>query len=156
MCNYETKVFDLHMFEFTFVMSQEELVFTKLCQDQACNAMMFLYGFSVDEDAVEVHTHYSFHNKVLKDLICHCLEDRRTVCKAKEHHQWFEQSMTHPKCSFPLITLFHSHILISPSHIQLCEVLCTMKLTHKVQNETKGVAILDSHCIKGMIILDNA
>jgi len=122
----------LHVLEFTFVVSQEELVLTKSCQDQACDATMFIYGFSVDEDIIEVHTYYSFHNEVLKDLIHHCLEGRRTICKAKEHHQWFEQPTAHPKCSLPLITLLHSHILITPSHVQLCEVPCIMKLIDKV------------------------
>jgi len=64
-------------------------MFAKSCQDQVCDVMMFVYGFSVDEDIVKVHAHYSFHNKVLKDHIHHCLEGRRTVCRAKEHHQWF-------------------------------------------------------------------
>jgi len=114
MCDYESKVFDLHALEFTFVMSQEELVFAKSLQDQTHNATMLLHGFSVDEDVVKVHTDHFFHNKVLKDLIHHCPEGRRTVCKAKEHHQWFEQPVTCLKCSFPFITVLYSHILITP------------------------------------------
>jgi len=118
------------------------------------NVTVLLHGFSVDEDVVKVHADHSFYNKVLKDLIHHCLEGRRTVCKAKEHHQWFEQLAMHLKCSLPLITFLHSHILIPPLHIQLCEVLGTTKLVDKVQNERKQVAILDHHCIEGMIVLD--
>ena len=49
----------------------------------------------------------------------------------------------------------HSHILINPSHIQLCEVFHAMKLADKVQNERKGVVIIDSHCIEGAITLDD-
>jgi len=113
-------------------MSQEELVFMKLLQDQTHNVMMLLHGFSVDEDVVEVHTDHSLHDEVLKDLIHHFLEGRRTVCKAKEHHLWFEQPVTCPKCSLPFVTFLHLHILIPPLHIQLCEVLGTMKLVDKV------------------------
>jgi len=49
-----------------------------------------------------------------------------------EHHQWFKQPMTHPKCSLPFITFPHLHILIPPLHIQLREVLGAMKLVDKV------------------------
>ena len=83
MHNYESKVFDLCVLEFAFVMLQEELVFMKSLQDQMCNATVLLHGFSVDEDVVKVHADHSFHNKVLKDLIHHYLEGRRTVCKPK-------------------------------------------------------------------------
>jgi len=118
VCNYKSKVFDLCALEIAFVMSQEEIVFAESLQDQMCNAMVLLHGFSVDEDVVEVHADHSFHNEVLKDLIHHCLEGRRTVCKAKEHHQWFEQPVTHLKHSLPLVTFLHSHILVPPLHIQ--------------------------------------
>jgi len=107
MHDYKSKVFNLCALEFTFVMSQEEVVFTKSLQDQTCNAMVLLHGFSLDEDVVEVHADNSLHNKVLKDLIHHFLEGRRTVCKAKEHHQWFEQPTTCLKHSLPLITFLH-------------------------------------------------
>ena len=156
MHNYKSKVFDLCALKFAFVMSQEKLVFAKSLQDQPCNAMVLLHGFSVDEDVIEVHTDHSLHNKVLKDLIHHCLEDRRTVCKAKEHHQWFKQLTTHPKCSLPLVTFLHLHILVPPSHVQFCEVLGAMKLIDKVQNKRERVVILDRHCIEGMIVLDEA
>jgi len=146
----------LCVLEFAFVMLQEELVFVELLQDQTCNVMVLLHGFSVDEDVIEVHADHSFHNRVLKDLIHHCLKGRRTVCKAKEHHQWFEQPTTHPKCSLPLITFLHLHILVPPSHIQFREVLGTAKLVDKVQNEKEQVVILDHHCIEGMIVLDEA
>jgi len=102
MCDYKSKVFDLCALKFAFVMSQEKIVFAKSLQDQTCNATVLLHSLSVDEDVIEVYTDHSFHNEVLKDLIHHCLEGRRTVCKAKEHHQWFEQPTTRPKCSLPL------------------------------------------------------
>jgi len=156
MCDYKSKVFDLCVLEFAFVMLQEELVFVELLQDQTCNAMVLLHGFSVNEDVVEVHTDHSFHNEVLKDLIHHCLEGKRTVCKAKEHHQWFKQPATCLKCSLPLITFLHSHILVPPLHIQFCEVLGAAKLVDKVRNEREWVAILDRHCIEGAIVLDEA
>jgi len=156
VCDYESKVFDLCVLEFAFAMSQEELVFMKSLQDQTCNAMVLIPGFSVDEDVVKVHADHSIHNKVLKDLIHHCLEGGRTVCKAKEHHQWFEQPVTCLKCSLLFVTFLHSHILIPPSHIQLHEVFCAAKLVDKVQNERKRVAILDHHCIEGTIILGDA
>jgi len=60
-------------------MLQEEFVFAKSCQDQACDATMLIYGFSVDENIIEVHAQYSFHNEVLKYLIHHCLKGRRTI-----------------------------------------------------------------------------
>jgi len=154
--DYKSKVFDLCVVKFAFVMSQEELVFMESLQDQMCNAMVLLNGFSIDEDVIEVHTDHSFHNKVLKDHIHHCLEGRRTVCKAKEHHQWFKQPPTHLKHSLPLVTILHSHILVPPSHIQFCEVLGTVKLVDKVQNEREQVVILDHHCIEGTIVLDEA
>jgi len=156
MCDYKSKVFNLCALEFTFVMLQEELMFIKLFQDQTCNDIVLLHGFGIDEDFIKVHTDHSLHDEVLKDLIHHCLKGRRTVCKAKEHHQWFKHPTTCLKCSLPFITFLHSHILIPPSHIQFCEVLGTTKLVDKVRNERKWVVILDCYCIESVIVLDEA
>ena len=62
-------------------------------------------------------------NEILEDVVHHRLEGSRAVGEAKEHNQGFEEALVRPEGSLPLVSLFDPYIVISPSYIQLGEVL---------------------------------
>ena len=96
---------------------------------------MFGNGFREDQDIVEVHTYNTFSNQILEDVIHHHLEGGRGIGQSKKHHQGFEKSLICTKSCLPLITIFHTHIIVSPTNIELCEVLGSSELVYKVQNQ---------------------
>src|ERR1700733_9631856 len=53
----------------------------------------------------------------------------------KKHHQWLEKSTIHMKGCLPLITFFHTHIIVSPTNITFSEILPSSKLIHEVRNQ---------------------
>src|ERR1700733_4120431 len=107
-------------------------MFVKSLQDNAGVSMMFGDGFREDQDIVEVHIYDAFSNQVLEDVIHHCLEGGRGIGQSKKHHQWLEKSTIHMKGCLPLITFFHTHIIVSPTNIEFSEILRSSKLIHKV------------------------
>jgi hypothetical protein len=59
----------------------------------------------------------------MKNLIHHCLEGGGTVCKTKVHHQRLEETAVSTKGGLPFIALLNAHVVVSPSDVQLREVL---------------------------------
>ena len=70
-----------------------------------------------------INSYMTLVNEMSEDVIHHCLEGSQAVGEAKEHKQGFEEAPIHLEGSLPLISLFDPYIVISPSYIQLCEVL---------------------------------
>ena len=62
-------------------------------------------------------------DEIFENAIHHRLEGGWVVGEAKEHVQGFKEALICPESSFPLISLFDLYIVISPSYVQLCEVL---------------------------------
>ena len=62
-------------------------------------------------------------NEILEDVIHHHLEGSQAVGEAKEHDQGFEEASICLEGGLPLVSLFDPYIVISPSYVQLCEVL---------------------------------
>jgi hypothetical protein len=112
-------------------MTKVQLVLTKLFKNDSCDSLMFRNGFHVDEDIVKVDADNTFHNQILEDVVHHRLEGRWGVGESEKHHQWFIEAMIHSKHCLPLVTLFHVHILVPPSHIKLDEVHCTAQLIYE-------------------------
>src|ERR1700733_108125 len=96
---------------------------------------MFSNGLREDEDVIEIDAYHALVNEVLEDVIHHGLEGRRGVGESKEHHQWFEQAMICAKCSLPFVALLHLHIVVPPSHVKLCEILCTSQLVNELRDQ---------------------
>ena len=62
-------------------------------------------------------------NEIFEDVIHHHLEGSWAVGEAKEHDQGFEEALICLEGGLPLISLSDPYIVISPSYVQLCEVL---------------------------------
>ena len=86
----------------------------------------------------------------------HRLEGSRAVGEAKEHNQGFEKAPIRPEGSFPLVSLFDPHIVISPSYVQLCEVLGlgVRDLVDDIRDKGEWIGILHCHRVKLSVILE--
>ena len=91
-------------------------------QDPGHDLLMVFDRASAYQDIIHIDCHISFINKVLEDVIHHGLEGGWTVGEAKEHDQGFEEALIHLEGGFPLVSLFDSHIVVSPMYIQFCKV----------------------------------
>ena len=96
---------------------------------------MFSDSFCEDQNVVKVQTHNAFLNQILEDVIHHHLEGRWGIGQSKKHHKGFDESSICMKGHLPFITVFHTHVIVSPPNIKFCEVLGSSKLVYKVQNQ---------------------
>src|SRR6202041_517464 len=80
---------------------------------------MFLHGFGVDQDVVEVG-----NTKVIK-IFLQCavdirLERSRGVRQSKRHDKVLKMTIARPKGSFPFFTESNSEKIVGCSEIDLC------------------------------------
>ncbi|KAG5334842.1 hypothetical protein C0989_002805 [Termitomyces sp. Mn162] len=87
--------------------------------------LLWFECFGVDEDVVDIYTHYALCNEVLEDVIHHGLESGRAVGESEEHNKQLEQSLVGPEGGLPLISFLDMHIVVAPLDIQFNEVLHT-------------------------------
>ena len=57
------------------------------------------------------------------------------AAKSEKHHRWFEQSKRCDKGSLPLVTLFISNVIISPSYVKLGEERELAEIVDEVRNK---------------------
>ena len=84
---------------------------------------MVFYRPGVYQDVIHVDGYMTLINEIFENDIHHCLEGSRAVGEAKEHDQGFKETSICQEGSFPLVSLSDFYVVISPSYIQLCEVL---------------------------------
>ena len=127
-------------------------------QDSGHNLPIVFDRVSVYQDIVHIDRHVSFINKVLEDVVHHGLEGGRAVGEAEEHDQGFEEAPIRLEGSFPLISLFDSHIVVSPTYIQSCKVpgLGVRNPVDNVRYEGQQVGVLHCHCIELSVVLDKS
>ena len=86
-------------------------------------------------------------NEIFENVVHHHLEGSRAIGEAKEHDQGFEEASIHPEGGLPLVSLFDPYMVISPSYVQLCEVLGfgVRDLVDDIQDEGEWIGILHCH-----------
>ena len=107
----------------------------------------------MNEEIIHVNDKPSFCNHVMKGVIHEVLESGRGIGETKEHHGWFIEFLMCDKGSFPLMPIFDSDIIVSPSNIKLGEDFRPLEFIDKVGNEGKRVCITDSVFINIAIVL---
>ncbi|KAG5349611.1 hypothetical protein C0989_002761 [Termitomyces sp. Mn162] len=75
-------------------------------------ALYWLECFSVDEDVIKVHAHYTLCNEVPEDVVHHGLKGGQAVGKTKEYDKWLEQFLVGLKGHLPLISFLNAHIIV--------------------------------------------
>ena len=147
------EVLYLGLLKLTLVRLQEQLVFLKQFQDSSCDLPMLFKGLHENEDVIQIHHHYSFHNEFSENVVHHGLEGGRTVSEAEEHHQWLKQSVVGAEGGLPFIPFFHVDVIETPSDIQLCEVSCPSEFLYQLGDEREWVLVLHCDGIQGTVVL---
>src|SRR5467141_1853892 len=82
----------------------------------------------------------------------------QAVSDTKEHDERFKKALVRLKGHLPLISIFDSHVVVSPSDIQFGEVLCFGSRHHieDVRDQGQGVGVIYGQCIELMVVLDKA
>ncbi|KAG5733786.1 hypothetical protein E4T56_gene8207 [Termitomyces sp. T112] len=133
-----------------------ELVMAEAFQDEAHDLAVLLQCFGVDENVVEVYAHYAFGNKVLEDVVHHCLEGGQAIGESKEHNKRFEQSPVGLEGSLPLVSLLDACIIVSLPDIQFGEVLHTLEVDDELRDEGEVVVVLHGHGIENLEVLNQS
>ncbi|KAF8229155.1 hypothetical protein L208DRAFT_1287910, partial [Tricholoma matsutake] len=149
----ESEVLDRCLLKLALVMSQKQLVHMKALQDKVRNAPMFVDQFCKDEDVIQVDTDHSLHNEILKNVIHHHLECGRGVCESEKHRQGFEKPTICAKSGFPLVTPFHAHIVVPPSHVEFCKVRNAPMFVDQFCRDEDRISVFDHEGIESAIIL---
>ena len=104
-----------------------------------------------DHDVVNVDNDHILH--VCKDLVHHCLEGSRGVAKSEEHDGGFEGSAMAYESGLPFVPFLYTDIVVSPTEINLSEILQALELVDKLGDEQDGVVVLNHMFIQIPIIL---
>ena len=92
-------------------------------KDFACDSVVVVKVFGVDEDVVHVADEFPTADEVLEDVIHHGLECCGGVTQAEEHYLGFIQPTVGGEGGFPFITLFDLNIVEAPVEVQSSEPL---------------------------------
>ena len=114
------------------------------------------YRPGVYQDVVHVNSYMTIIHEILQVVIHHCLEGGQAVGQAKEHDQGFEEASIRPEGGLPLVSLFDPYIVISPSYVQLCEVLgfIVRDPVDDIWDKGEWIGIFHHHRVKLSVILD--
>ena len=85
----------------------------------------------VNEEIIHVNDKPSFCDHVAKGVIHEALESGRGIGETKEHHDWFKESFMCDEGSFPLMPIFDSDIIVSPSNVELGEDFCLLEFIYQ-------------------------
>ena len=110
----------------------------------------------VDKEVIHVNDEPSFGDHISEGVIHKMLEGGRGVGETEEHYGRFEESFMSDESSFPLMSIFDSDIVISPSDIELGEYLCPFEFIDEIRNKWEGVSIADCVFIDVSIVLTGA
>src|SRR5437660_1500967 len=91
-----------------------------------------------------------------KHVIYHLLEHARAVAHSKEHHDRFIRSDECDEGSFPLVTTFDAHIVVTPTEVHLSVHVTPFELIDQLRDKRQRVIIADGAIIQILIISHHA
>ena len=119
----------------------------------------FGLGFGVwegNEEVVHVDDKPSFSNHVLEQVTHESLECSGGVAEAKEHDHWFKESFVGDEGYLPLMTIFYTDVVVTPTNIKLGEVSGIFELILEVGDEGKGVCVMSGMLVEVAVVLARA
>ena len=75
------------------------------------------------------------------------------VSETEEHHCRFKESFVGNEGSFPLMPVFDSDIVVSPSNVKLGEDFCSLEFIDEIGDERERVRVTDGVFIDVAIVL---
>ena len=125
-------------------------------EDVVSDLAVFFQSHGEDKNVVQVNCDFSCGNEVGEDGVHQGLEGGGRVGETKEHDLRFEEALVGRKGGFPLISLLDADIVVSPTYVELGEVLGSFKTVNDVGDEGKWVAILDRELVEAPVVLYEA
>jgi len=86
--------------------------------------LMFLKVSVIDEDIIHVDCYLSFSYEVREYRVHEGLEGGWAVGHTKVHYFRLIQSLISDYCPLPFITFVDANVVVPPSNIEFCEILC--------------------------------
>ena len=75
----------------------------------------------MDAEVIHIDFKPAFCNHVSENVVHECLKCRQGIAKSEEHDGGFKESKGSDKCSFPLIHLSNSDVVVPPADVKLGE-----------------------------------
>ena len=151
-----SEVFDFRDIELALLKLQVKVKLSHALED-----MMGSFGVGLgvrggNEQVVYVDNKPSFSDHVPEGVVHKSLEHCQRVTKAEEHDHWFEESFVGDESHLPLVTIFDADVVVSPTNIELSEVVSVFQLVHEVGDERKEVGIVGGMFVEVMVVLAGA
>ena len=122
----------------------EEVIVTEALQNLLYLGLMFSKRtFGEDHNVINVDNYNVFH--VGKNLVHHGLKHGGRVAESEEHDGGFVGSSVADERCFPFIAFLNSYVIVTPLKVYLREVLQSLELVDKLQDEQERVIV--SHCV---------
>ena len=109
---------------------------------------------TIDENIIHVYRYLTFSYSVCEYRVHEGLKGGRTVCHAKVHYSWLEQSSVRDNSSLPFISLSDTNVMIPPSYVEFGEVLRLRQSVDYVCGQGEWIPIFNSDFVKSAIVLD--
>src|ERR1700677_237648 len=111
-----------------------------------------------DSNVIHVYANDStlgsvFCDDLFIDLVHHCLKSGGGIAKAEKHDCGFKEAIACFEGRFVFVAFLDSHVVISPSYVQLGEYGRSPKVSKEVRDEGKGVLVADRVLVKTPVIL---
>ena len=107
----------------------------------------------VNEEVIHVNNNPPFCNHIAKRVVHKTLEGGGGISETEEHHCRFKESFVGNEGGFPLMSIFDSDIIVSPSDIKLGEEFRPLEFIDEVRDERERVCITDGMFIDIAIVL---
>ena len=148
------KVVHLVLFECPFLRFQEEVVFLEMSEYLLDELSMFVHSCCHNQDIIHIDEYLTSADKILEDLVHHCLECRRGIGEAKEHDQRFKHPSISFECHLPFIAGSDSYVVVPPTDVELGEDASVLEFVNDIRDEGEGVLTFDRKAVKLSVILD--
>ena len=100
----------------------------------------------MDTEVIHIDFKPAFCDHIGKNVVHECLERGWGVAKSEEHYSGFKESKGGDECSFPLICLLDSDVVVSPSDVKLSEQGGIFHVIDEFRNKWQGVCV--SNCVR--------
>jgi hypothetical protein len=94
-----------------------------------------------------------FGNHVSEGVVHELLKGHRGVGKSEEHYRGFKEALVGDEGGLPLMSVFDSDIIVSPSDIKLSEHLGIPEFVNEVRDEGKGVGVTNHVFVDITVVL---
>jgi hypothetical protein len=110
----------------------------------------------MDEDVIHVYNHPSFPDVFLENRIHHSLEGGGGVGETKKHYRRFEKTFISDEGGLPLVSIFDSDVIVSPSYVYFGEIFCSFEFIEEVGDSGKRVGVADRGFVELSVVLAGA